>query len=105
MNVKIRENSWVARLAASKMRVEKVAIVFGHTIHLHQTSREEFLSDSGWVCHELKHVEQYRRHGFAGFLARYLAEWVRRGYFNNRFEREARAAESDVSLLHKVVFT
>ena len=105
MNVKIRENSLVARLAAAQMRVDKVAIVFGHTIHLHHTTREEFLADSGWVCHELKHVEQYRRLGFAGFLARYLAEWVRNGYFNNRFEQEARAAESDGSLLRRVIFT
>ena len=33
--------------------------------------------------HELEHVEQYRRHGVAGFLRRYLAAYLRgrlRGY-------------------------
>ena len=33
--------------------------------------------------HELEHVEQYRRHGIAGFLRKYLAAYLRgrlRGY-------------------------
>ena len=72
MNVQIKENSWVAKLAAKKMHADKVAIVFGNTIHLHNTSRKEFLNDSDWVCHELKHVQQYQQNGFAGFISKYL---------------------------------
>jgi hypothetical protein len=105
MKVRIKENSWIAKLAAAKLKAEKVAIVFGRTIHLHNTRREEFLSDEEWVCHELKHVEQYRQNGFVIFLLRYLIEWARKGYYDNRFEKEARESEQDAGLLEKACFT
>lgn len=102
MLVRIKENSLVAKLAAAKLKADQVAIVFGSTIHLHNTSQAEFLKDKEWLCHELKHVEQYRQHGFAGFLIRYLIDWIRNGYYNNRFEKEARENESDISLIERV---
>lgn len=104
MKVHIKENAWVARLAAAKLKSAKVAIVFGRTIYLHNTSRNEFLNDKKWVLHELKHVEQYQRYGFAGFLVRYVWEWMRKGYFNNRFEVEARSNETSDSRLSAVQF-
>jgi GNAT superfamily N-acetyltransferase len=104
MKVRIKEKSWVAGIAAAKMKADKVAIVFGNTIHLHHTTPEEFLQDKQWVCHELKHVEQYRRHGFAGFLVQYLAEWIKKGYYNNKFEVEARENELNESLIEQVEF-
>jgi len=105
MKIRIKENSWEAKLAAAKLKSRTVAIVFGSTIHLHNTSRSEFLSDREWVCHELKHVEQYRRFGFAGFISRYLVEWVKNGYYDNKFETEARQSEKDVSLTKGVIFS
>ena len=102
MKVRIKENSWVARLAAAKMKADKVAIVFGNTRHLHNTSRNEFLQDKEWVCHELKHAEQYRQNGFAGFLVKYVFEWVKNGYYNNKFEVEARNSENDIELMKKI---
>jgi len=102
MKVNIQENSWLAKLAAAKLKAGQAAIVFGNTIHLNNTSRAEFLKDKEWLCHELKHVEQYRQYGFVGFLVKYLIEWIRNGYYNNRFEKEARENESDISLLEKV---
>ena len=104
MKVFIKENSWVARVAAAKMNAGQVAIVFGHTIHLHNTSRDEFLQNTDWLCHELKHVEQYREHGFAGFLVKYLWEWMKNGYYHNRFEVEARESEKDISLISRTEF-
>ncbi len=104
MKVQIKENSWVAKLAAKKMQADKVAIVFGNTIHLHNTSRTEFLNDSDWVCHELKHVQQYQQNGFVGFIGKYLFDWMKNGYHNNRFEVEARESEKDVSLIKKTRF-
>ncbi len=91
----IKQNSWLARLAAAKLKEKKVAIVFGKTIHLHNTTAQEFLQDEKWVKHELKHIEQYKRHGFAGFISRYLFESVKKGYYNNKFEKEARKCECD----------
>jgi hypothetical protein len=104
MQVKIRENSWIAKMAAIKLRSAKVAIVIGNTIHLHNTKREEFLRNKSWVCHELKHVQQYRQEGLAGFIFKYLMESVKHGYYNNRFEKEARGCEEDENLLKDVEF-
>ena len=92
-DIAIKENSWRARLAARLMKGQAIAIVFGNTIHLWGVSKQDFLQHEKWVKHELKHVEQYRQHGYIGFLAKYLMESVRHGYENNRFEKEAREAE------------
>jgi len=104
VTVRIKENSWVAKLAAFKLKSPKVAIVFGSTIHLHNTKRDEFLKDTDWVCHELKHVQQYRKNGFVGFIAKYLLEWIKKGYYNNKFEVEARENEKNIQLLQRVKF-
>jgi len=96
--VHVREASPIARIAAMKLGCTQVAIVFGHTIHLHNTSTEAFFANPAWVCHELKHVEQYERHGVLPFLMKYLLEHLRKGYQNNAFEVEARAAEGDIDL-------
>lgn len=104
MKVFIKENSWVAKMAAAKMKADKAAIVFGDTIHLHNTKREEFLQDDDWVCHELKHVQQYQENGVAGFLVKYLFDWVKNGYYNNKFEVEARDSEKNMTLLKKFQF-
>ena len=93
MNYRIKENSWIARLAAWKMSASRVAIVFGNTIHLHNTTKEEFLKDKRWVKHELCHIEQYKRLGFVRFIVLYIWDWMRNGYYNNKFEVEARQAE------------
>lgn len=93
MNYKIKEHSLLARIAAWKMKAKQVAIVFGNTIHLHNTSANEFLSNEKWLKHELKHIEQYKQHGFVVFILKYLWESLKKGYYNNRFEVEAREAE------------
>ena len=92
MEYLIRENSWIARLAALKLRTQRVAIVLGKTIHLYHTSTEEFLQDRKWVKHELCHIRQFQRYGYMDFVVKYLWESIRHGYYNNRFERAARAA-------------
>ena len=104
MKVRIKENSWVAKMAAAKLKTCKVAIVFGDTIHLHNTSRTEFLNDKEWVCHELKHVHQYKQNGFVGFITQYLFDSVKNGYYNNKFEVEARENEKNEELLKGIQF-
>ena len=91
--MKIREKSWVARIAAWKLSARQVAIVIGNTVHLHKTTAEEFLKNERWVKHERCHIEQFRRYGFIRFIFLYLWESARKGYRNNRFEVEARQAE------------
>lgn len=90
----IKENSWIARIAAWKLKSHAVAIVIGSTVHLHNSSKENFLNNQRWLKHELCHIRQYRQHGFAGFIIKYLWESLKKGYYNNRFEVEARQAET-----------
>ena len=68
-------------------------MVLGNTIHLHRTRKEEFLQNKRWVNHELCHIRQFKEHGFWGFILKYLAESIKHGYHNNKYEIEARAAE------------
>jgi hypothetical protein len=91
----IKENSWLAKIAAKKLRSQSVAMVIGSTIYLHNTSREQFLRNEKWVKHELCHIRQYKEHGLVGFLIKYVWESIKKGYYNNRFELEARAAENE----------
>lgn len=90
----IKENSWLAKIAAFKLRSRSVAMVLGKTIHLHNVSKEDFLNDSRWLNHELCHIQQFKEHGYFLFIVKYLWESLRKGYYNNRFEAEARAAEN-----------
>jgi len=92
-NYIIKENSWIAAIAAKKLKTDSVAIVFGNTIHLYRTGKEEFLKNEKWVKHELCQIQQYREHGYARFIIKYLWESIFNGYFNNKFEVQARAAE------------
>lgn len=100
----IKENSWIARLAARKLKTKKAAIVIGKTIHLHNTSGQEFVKDRKWLLHELKHIEQFRQHGFLPFIFLYLWESIRHGYTHNKYEIEARGAENDERLLEIIEF-
>lgn len=93
INYTIKENSWIAKLAALKLRSKKVAIVIGKTIHLHNTSKQNFLLDKRWVKHELCHIKQFEQYGFLNFIAKYLWESIKNGYYNNKYEVEARNGE------------
>ena len=89
----IKENSWIAQIAALKLRSKRAAIVIGNTIHLHNTTKEQFLKDEKWLKHELCHVKQFQQYGYFNFMIRYLWESIIHGYYNNKYEVEARAAE------------
>ncbi|MCH5600355.1 DUF4157 domain-containing protein [Niabella ginsengisoli] len=95
----IKENSFIAKVAARKLRSRNVAIVFGNRIHLYGVSKEKFLSNQKWLRHELKHVEQYHRLGFLGFIFRYIWQTMRVGYYRCRLECEAREAENDKQII------
>ena len=95
-NIKIKERSWKAKMAAWWLGVDNVAFTLGRTIHLYNATAQEFLHDSRWVKHELKHVEQFRRYGFVSFITLYTIETIKKGYRNNKYEIEARMAENDI---------
>jgi len=93
MEFLIKENSWIAKLAAKKLKSENVAIVIGKTIHLYHVSKRDFLKDEKWIKHEMCHVSQFKKYGFFNFIFMYLVESMRSGYFNNKYEIEARNEE------------
>lgn len=96
MRIYIKENSIIARIAAWKMKSSQIAIVIGRTIHLHNTTRREFVANKRWLTHEMEHIRQYRKYGLVRFIVLYLAETARKGYYNNKYEVAARAAEKYV---------
>lgn len=95
MKYRIKENSLIAKIAAAKLKSGSVAIVIGSTIHLHRVSEKDFLKNEKWVKHEMCHIQQFKKFGFFKFILKYLKESARVGYYNNRFEVEARKAESE----------
>lgn len=97
--VTIIDKSIIARVAASFMRSSNAAIVFGSRIYVWGASKQEFLANRRWLLHELQHVAQYRRDGFAGFIGRYILNHIKYGYHDNPYEVEARAAEQNEDLL------
>ncbi len=104
MKVYIKENSFWARLASRKLRAAHMAITLGNTIHLHRTTTADFLKNKKWVCHELAHVRQIRKYGLFLFLLMYTWESLKKGYYNNKWEYEARQAEHDFSVLDDITF-
>ncbi len=104
ITVTLKENAWLAKLAAKKLGHPSVAIVFGRTIYLYNVGRENFINNQRWLRHEVAHVKQYEKLGFIKFILLYLIEFVRNGYENNRYEIEARQKECDDQILSGVEF-
>jgi hypothetical protein len=40
------------------------------------------------------HLQQFKKYGFFNFIFKYLFEGIKVGYYNNKFETEAREAEN-----------
>jgi len=104
VKVFIKENAFVAKLAAKKLCTERVAMVIGKKIFLWNVSADIFLKDKEWLCHEAAHVKQFQQYGFLKFLFLYLKESFKNGYENNRFEIEARQMENNETVLQELEF-
>lgn len=89
----IKEDSLIAKIAAKKLKSTSVAIVIGKTIHLANATKEDLLQNKSWLKHELCHIEQFKKFGFFNFIFKYLIESIKSGYYMNKYEVEARAAE------------
>jgi hypothetical protein len=82
-DVEVVERSWYARL-----HVGARATTRRNRILLRGTA-QEFLADPALVLHEYFHVlRQWNTGRLSTF--RYLREWLRRGYWHNRYEHQAR---------------
>ncbi len=92
MDFKIVERSFFARIARMVLKSSNVAMVLGNKIHLSGVDGETFLKDEGWLAHEMCHIRQFKEHGYVRFLWLYFVESMRVGYYNNKYEVEAREA-------------
>lgn len=90
--VRVVENSKLAKIVAKIKGEELYAITLGKTIFI-SCKKEEFFEKQWWVKHELAHVAQYEKHGTLRFLALYTYYAVFRRKKVNPFEIEAEVAE------------
>jgi hypothetical protein len=104
MKVFIKENAFVAKLAAGNLGTERVAMVIGKKIFLWNISAKDFLNDIVWLRHESAHVKQFKQYGFLKFIFLYLKESFKNGYEKNRFEIEATQMENEESILDGLDF-
>jgi hypothetical protein len=81
--IRVVEHAWLTRLHG-----RAVATTRPGRIYL-RGSAAEFFADPWLVLHEYCHVVRQWQSGRLT-VARYLLECLRRGYWNNRFEVEAR---------------
>jgi hypothetical protein len=105
IQVIIKENTLVARIAAYQLKSHACAIVFGRIICLHNISKLELLNNSGYLRHEVAHVKQWLREGYFLFPLKYLWYSLKHGYYHNPFEIEARAMENNLSILENVIIS
>ncbi|HMN31846.1 MAG TPA: DUF4157 domain-containing protein [Chitinophagaceae bacterium] len=98
--VKIKENSWVAKIAAYKLKSKNCAIVFCRTIHLYNITKKEILTNRRLLNHELKHVQQWEEYGKIRFVYFYFLYSIKYGYHQNPFEIEARDNENNFQIVN-----
>lgn len=95
-HVKIIEHSWFARLhgAYATTRLQRIYL---------SGSAADFFGNPWLMLHEYCHVLRQWQTGSLT-VPRYLIECLRRGYWNNRFEVEARAfADQKAAQLHSLL--
>ena len=81
--VRLVPHSWFARLHAGADATTRRNVIYL------RRSIAAFAADPALMLHEYFHViHQWRSHRLT--LRRYVMEWLKHGYWNNRFEREAR---------------
>lgn len=98
IHYRIKEQSLIARIAAFNLSKDHAAIVIHRTIHLWGISKADFQAQTRYVNHEFQHLFQYHQLGTLRFLYEYLIESMRKGYYDNKFEVEARNAETTTPL-------
>lgn len=88
--VTVRRGRWIPRLGGllGRMNGPAAAVTLRRTIVVHPSVR----MTQQLLAHEMAHVRQWAEDPL--FPLRYTAESLRRGYVQNRYEREAREAEA-----------
>lgn len=81
--LKIREKVWPWAFGNYRIKAQAITL-YPFIIYRSEKAKDFYRS------HEMVHVEQVRRLGWLKFYASYLNESRKKGYFNNKYEVEAR---------------
>jgi len=96
-HVRVIEHSWFARLHGRALATTRPGRIYL------RGNAADFFADPWLMLHEYCHVIRQWQPGSLT-AARYLLECLRRGYWNNRFEVEARAfADTHVARLRALL--
>jgi hypothetical protein len=95
-DIEVVEDSWYARLHPGARATTRRNCI------LLRGSVREFVTDPELMLHEYYHVlRQWNRGRLT--LWRYVVEWLRRGYVENRYERHARRfAATRLAAFHRL---
>jgi hypothetical protein len=96
--VEVIENSFFARLHWNALATTR-----RRRIYL-RGNAEDFFSDPALMMHEYFHVMKQWEPGLLT-SRRYVLEWLRRGYWSNRFEVEARQFTADNLYIFRVLLS
>jgi Domain of unknown function (DUF4157) len=94
-----KENSFIAKCGAKCIKANNVALTIGNTIYLYNATVNDIIGNPIWLAHELVHVNQYQKLGIVKFVFLYLLECIAKGYYNNKFEIEARLLENNIEII------
>ncbi len=87
-DVRVIEHSWFAWLHARALATTRPGCIYL------RGSADEFFENPEMVLHEFYHVlGQWQPRALT--VGRYVREWLRKGYWDNRFEVEAREFATD----------
>jgi hypothetical protein len=103
ISIRIKENSFRARIASFNLGATSgLAMVWGNSILLFNVSKQDFLQDKHWVCHEIRHIIQSQQLGKWTFLWRYIVLSFKHGYHHHPYEVDARLHDADFEVLDRV---
>jgi len=81
--LKVKEKVWPWFFGKGRVNAQAITL-YPYIIYRSEEAKEQYRK------HEMVHVEQVRRLGWLKFYASYLNESRKKGYFNNKYEVEAR---------------
>jgi hypothetical protein len=95
---RLRPANWLARFLSSERfagRKDIAAITIGHTIYFRDERQYDphTAEGLGLLGHEVKHIEQFERHGLLSFYWQYLRDYRQYGGYGEQipFEQEGYA--------------
>lgn len=92
--IKIKEGSWRDKFLALWAKVCGTRKIQGFTTFNHSIwIRPDRTDDKQLLAHELMHIKQIDDLGIVEFTYKYVKELIKVGYYDNKYEVQARKAD------------